>query len=103
CRSVPESAQMSTTIREAWLVRDGQRSKIVWARDSLWICRMNQSGRKNHGSSNYALPPPFPAVHARKCDGKGTPRRRCLEYSRSCESSSGIHDRFTLEKPIGIH
>jgi nuclear transport factor 2 (NTF2) superfamily protein len=26
-----------------------------------------------------------------------------LEYSRSCKSSSGIHDRFTLEESIGIH
>jgi len=38
---------MSTTIREAWLVRDGQWSKIVWTRDSLWIYRMIQSGEKH--------------------------------------------------------
>src|SRR5712672_1589 len=59
--------------------------------------------RRNHGNTNDACPPAVPAVHARQCDAKGAPRRRCLEYSRSCKSSSGIHDRFTMEESIGIH
>jgi integrase len=49
------------------------------------------------------LATPFPALHTLKCCAKGAPCRRCLEYSRACKSSSGIRDRFTLEKPIGWH
>src|SRR5882762_9684094 len=59
--------------------------------------------RRNHGNSNDTRPPPFPAVHTRQCDAKSAARRRCLEYSRPGKSSSGIHDRFTLEEPIGVH
>ncbi len=52
---------MSITIREAWLVRGAQRSKILWARDSLWICRMNSvQGEKLMAAVTTSCRPPFP-------------------------------------------
>src|SRR6266849_557728 len=69
---------------------------------SLWICERISPRRRNHGNSNDARPSPFPAVHTRQCDTKGAPRRRYLEYSRSCKHISGIRDRFTLEEPVGV-
>ena len=51
----------------------------------------SQSKEKNHGNSNDRRPPAVPAVHARQCDAKGAPRRRCLEYSRSCKSSLEVY------------
>ena len=71
---------------------DTAASEIAARVPELWICRRNQSQDKKSWQQQRR-PPPFPAVQTRQCDAKGAPRRRCLEYSRSCTSSSGMHDR----------
>jgi hypothetical protein len=66
-------------------------------REFMDMAKETISGGETMGTSTTPVRPPFPAVHSRQCDAKGSPRRRCLEYSRSCKGSSGMRDRRLID------